>query len=47
MAIEKNIWQTYETTLEDLPEYGKFGVDTWKKNNPTPIEPPLDRNAPY
>jgi hypothetical protein len=34
MTIENNIWQTYETTLEDLPEYGKFGVDTWKKHNP-------------
>lgn len=32
--IEKTIWQTYETSLEDLPDYGKFGINTWKNHNP-------------
>jgi hypothetical protein len=32
--IPKTIWQTYETTLEDLPDKAKASVETWKDLNP-------------
>jgi hypothetical protein len=34
MSIEKIIWQTYETTYEDLPDYAKDSIGTWKHMNP-------------
>ncbi len=33
--IENNIWQTYECSYEELPEYAKQATYTWKKQNPT------------
>ena len=33
-VIDKKIWQTYETEFEDLPDYAKFSIQTWKENNP-------------
>lgn len=33
--IEKNIWQTYETSLEDLPSYAKDSINIWKNKNPS------------
>jgi len=32
--IQKTIWQTYETSYEDLPQYAKDSIDTWKNMNP-------------
>jgi hypothetical protein len=32
--INKQIWQTYETSYEDLPHYAKESIDTWKNMNP-------------
>ena len=32
--IERIIWQTYETPLEELPRYGVEGIGTWKHQNP-------------
>jgi hypothetical protein len=34
MSIEKTIWQTYETSYEDLPQYAKESIETWKHMNP-------------
>jgi len=34
MSIEKKIWQTYETSYEDLPDYAKSSIGTWTANNP-------------
>jgi len=34
MSIEKTIWQTYETTYEELPQYAKESIGTWKHMNP-------------
>jgi mannosyltransferase OCH1-like enzyme len=34
MSIEKIIWQTYETSYDDLPNYAKESIDTWKYHNP-------------
>lgn len=34
MSIEKNIWQTYETTFDELPAYAKESVGTWTYQNP-------------
>lgn len=34
MSIEKTIWQTYETTYEDLPQYAKESIGTWRHMNP-------------
>jgi mannosyltransferase OCH1-like enzyme len=33
MSIEKNIWQTYETSYDDLPQYAKESIGTWKHMN--------------
>lgn len=32
--INKTIWQTYETSYEDLPQYAKESINTWKNMNP-------------
>jgi len=32
--IEKNIWQTYETSFDALPDYAKKGIGTWTAQNP-------------
>ena len=34
MSIEKIIWQTYETSYDDLPQYAKESIGTWKHMNP-------------
>ena len=34
MSIEKNIWQTYETSFDALPDYAKESVGTWTYQNP-------------
>ena len=34
MSIEKNIWQTYETSFDALPGYAKESVGTWTHHNP-------------
>lgn len=34
MAIENNIWQTYECLQDELPDYAQFGISTWKHHNP-------------
>ncbi len=34
MSIEKNIWQTYETSFDELPAYAKESVGTWTYQNP-------------
>jgi mannosyltransferase OCH1-like enzyme len=34
MSIEKNIWQTYETNFDALPDYAKESVGTWTYQNP-------------
>jgi len=34
MSIEKTIWQTYETSYEDLADFAKEGVGTWLHHNP-------------
>ena len=35
MAIEKNIWQTYENDISDLSENIKSGMNSWIAKNPT------------
>ena len=32
--IEKNIWQTYETLYDALPNYAKASIETWTSQNP-------------
>ncbi len=32
-VIERNIWQTYECSQEDLPDYAKEGIDSWVRYN--------------
>jgi hypothetical protein len=32
-VIERNIWQTYETPIEDLPDYAVFCIKSWKTKN--------------
>lgn len=32
--IEKNIWQTYETLYDALPNYAKASIGTWTSQNP-------------
>ena len=34
MSIEKKIWQTYETSFDELPIYAKESVGTWTHQNP-------------
>jgi mannosyltransferase OCH1-like enzyme len=34
MSIEKTIWQTYETSYEDLQQFAKDGINTWLYHNP-------------
>ena len=34
MSIEKIIWQTYETSYDELPGYAKESINTWKHHNP-------------
>lgn len=31
--IEKNIWQTYETDINDLPDYAVLCIESWKTKN--------------
>jgi mannosyltransferase OCH1-like enzyme len=32
--IENKVWQTYETTYDELPKYAKQSIGTWTANNP-------------